>query len=53
MEEFRQATAVIHFTKLPGMGGGGGGVIRLLMFAGPDKSDYNFIPDAIDEREFM
>ena len=33
--------------------GGGGGVIRLLMFAGPNKSDYNFIPYAIIEREFM
>ena len=32
---------------------GGGGVIRLLMFAGPNKLDYNFIPDAINEREFM
>ena len=39
----------------PGWVGGGGkvgwgGVIRLLMFAGPNKSDYNFIPDAINER---
>ena len=39
----------------PGCGGGGGGglVIRLFMFAVPNKSDYNFIPDAINEREFM
>ena len=37
----------------PNYPGWGGGVIRLLMFAGPNKSDYNFIPDAINEREFM
>ena len=36
-----------------GWGVGGGYVIRLLMFAGPNKSDYIFIPDAINEREFM
>ena len=34
-------------------GRGGAGVIWLLMFAGPNKSDYNFIPDAINKREFM
>ena len=28
---------------------GGGGSIRHLMFAGPNKSDGNFIPDAINK----
>ena len=31
----------------------GGGGIRLLIFAGPNKSDCNFIPGAINERAFM
>ena len=37
----------------PNYSGWGGGGNRLLKFAGPNMSDYNFIPDAINEREFM
>ena len=37
----------------PNYPGWGVGVIRLLMFAGPNKSDYNFIPDAINKSDFM